>query len=198
MTEIPHDDTLEGLYKLRIRESAKLKTVLELCNVEIHQKKAGLDCLKTMLKRSIDQNLRVKNFEARNGNNERNALVKNQVTKKREQKTLGDCWQWKSQRPVFDRTPLQFPTRFQEACKKHSRILLQALLRGRMREMHREPRVLEARVPVEECFDCRARITSKELAQLHSMENGIHQNACSTSPNMDADLVKSALMRVAR
>ena len=30
---------LEGLYKLRIRESEKLKTVLELYNMEIHQKK---------------------------------------------------------------------------------------------------------------------------------------------------------------
>ena len=32
MTKIPpDDDILEGLYKLRIRESEKLKTVLELC-----------------------------------------------------------------------------------------------------------------------------------------------------------------------
>ena len=30
MTKIPHDDILEGLYKLRIRESERLKTVLEL------------------------------------------------------------------------------------------------------------------------------------------------------------------------
>ena len=30
MTKIPHDDILEGLYKLRIRESEKLKTVLDL------------------------------------------------------------------------------------------------------------------------------------------------------------------------
>ena len=30
MTKIPSDDILEGLYKLRIRESAKLKTLLEL------------------------------------------------------------------------------------------------------------------------------------------------------------------------
>ena len=29
---------LEGLYKLRIRESEKLKTVLELYDLEIHQK----------------------------------------------------------------------------------------------------------------------------------------------------------------
>ena len=63
MTKIPSDDILEGLYKLRIRESEKLKTVLELFNMEIHQKKAGP---KTMVKRSIEQNLRIKNFETRN------------------------------------------------------------------------------------------------------------------------------------
>ena len=51
MTKIPPDDILEGLYKLRIRESEKLKTVLELYDLEIHQKKAGPDChrLKTMV-----------------------------------------------------------------------------------------------------------------------------------------------------
>ena len=42
MTKIPSDDILEGLCKLRMRESEKLKTVLELYNLEIHQKKAGL------------------------------------------------------------------------------------------------------------------------------------------------------------
>ena len=30
--------------------------------------------------------------------------------------------------------------------------------------MHRDPEVLEAEAQVEECLDCRARITSKELA----------------------------------
>ena len=35
MTKIPHDDILEGLYKLRIRESEKLKSVLELYDLEI-------------------------------------------------------------------------------------------------------------------------------------------------------------------
>ena len=47
-----------------------------------------------MVKRSIEQDIRIKNFEARNGNNETNAV--NQVTKQREQRTLGDCWQWKA------------------------------------------------------------------------------------------------------
>ena len=73
MTQIPSDDILQGLYKLRIRESEKLKTVLELYNMEIDQKKAGPDHhrLKTTVKRSIEQ-------------------------KQREQRTLGDCWQWKA------------------------------------------------------------------------------------------------------
>ena len=36
--------------------------------------------------------------------------------------------------------------------------------------MHREPRVPEAEVRVGKWLDCRARITSKELAQLHSVK----------------------------
>ena len=98
MTKIPSDDILEGLYKQRIRKSHKLKTVLELHNMEIHQKKDGLDYhrLKTMVKRRIEQDLRNRNFGARNRNYEINAVVKNQGTKQRGQRTLGDCWQWKA------------------------------------------------------------------------------------------------------
>ena len=64
MTKIPPDDILEGLYKLRIRESEKPKTALELYDLEIHQKKLGPDYhrLKTMVKRSIEQDIRNKNF----------------------------------------------------------------------------------------------------------------------------------------
>ena len=69
MTKIPHDDILEGLYNLRIRESEKLKTVLELYDLETHQKKLGPDYhrLKSMVKRSIEQEIRNKNFGARSG-----------------------------------------------------------------------------------------------------------------------------------
>ena len=98
MTQIPSDDILENLYKLRIRESEKLKTVLELYNIEIHQKKIVLyhHRLKTMVKRSIEKEIRNKNFGARNGNYEKNAVVKNQGTKQRVQRFLGYCWQWKA------------------------------------------------------------------------------------------------------
>ena len=37
MTKSPSDDILESLYKLRIRESDQLKTLLELYDMEIHQ-----------------------------------------------------------------------------------------------------------------------------------------------------------------
>ena len=65
--------------------------------MEIHQKKPGSDNhrLKTMVKR-IEQNLRMKNFDARNGNIETSAVAKNQREKQLEQRSLGDCWQWKS------------------------------------------------------------------------------------------------------
>ena len=112
---------------------------------------------------------------------------------------LGDCWQLESQRAVFQRRQLQFSFTISiSAQKQHSRILLRALPRGRMSENHREPEVPEAGVPVEECFDCLARITSKELAPIHSVRSGILQSACSTRPRVVADLVKSALICIAR
>ena len=98
VTKIPPDDILDGLYKLRIRESGKLKTVLELYDLETHQKKLEPDHhrLETMVKRSIEQDIRHKNFGARSGNFEKNAVVKNQGTKQRVQRILGDCWQWET------------------------------------------------------------------------------------------------------
>ena len=38
----------------------------------------------------------MKNFEARKGNFETSAVVKNHSIKQREQRSLGDCWQWKA------------------------------------------------------------------------------------------------------
>ena len=70
--------------------------------------------------------------------------------------------------------------------KWHSRIRLRVLSCNRMREMRREPEVPEERVPVGESFDCHARITSKELAQIHSVKSGILQHACSVSRIRDS------------
>ena len=64
LSKIPHDEILEELYKLRIRESEKLKTVLELYDLETHQKKLRLDYhrLKAMVTKSIEQEIRNQNF----------------------------------------------------------------------------------------------------------------------------------------
>ena len=114
MTKIPPDDILEGLYKLRIRESEKLKTVLELYDMEIHQEKLGPDFhrVKTMVKRSIEQDIRNKNFgaemeirEERRGQESGN-------------KTMCTKNSWRllamgNQRAVCERRRLQFPPRYQ-------------------------------------------------------------------------------------
>ena len=70
MTKIPPDDFLEGLYKLRTPKSEKLSTVLKY-------------------------RARFTKWESwcQKRNYERNVVVKNQGTKQRGQRTLGDCWQ---------------------------------------------------------------------------------------------------------
>ena len=78
MSKIPSDDILESLYTLRIPESTQNKTVLELYDMEIHQKisMSNYQKLKTMVKRSKDQKLRLRNFDARHGNIETGAVFK--------------------------------------------------------------------------------------------------------------------------
>ena len=199
-TKIPHDDILEGLYKLRIRESEKLKTVLELYDLEIHQKKLGPDYhrLKTMVKRSIEQDTRNMNFEARNGNYERNAVVKNQGTKQRVQRILWDCWQWEFNGQCSRGDNCSFRHDIISVEKWHSRIRLRVLSCSRMKEMRREPEVPEETVTVVECLGGFARITSKELATTHFVKGGTLQNACSTRPRVVATLGKSARMHTVR
>ena len=78
-----------------------------------------------------------------------------QVTEQRRQRILGDCWQWKANGQCSKADNCSFRHDINKRAKKrHSRILLRVLLRGRMREMRRHLEVPEAKVPVEECFDC--------------------------------------------
>ena len=81
----------------------------------------------------------MKSFEAKNGNFETSAVVKNHRMKQREQRSLGDCWQWKGDNCSF----------------RHD-------------------------------MNKRAKSTQP------------NPSPSSTSPNRDADLVKSALMHIVR
>ena len=78
MSQTPSDDVSESLYKFKIRESDQLKTVLEMHDMENHQKMSMPSCqkLKTMVKRRKDQKLRVRNFDARHGRLESGAVIK--------------------------------------------------------------------------------------------------------------------------
>ena len=115
MTKIPPDDIKEGVYKLRIRESDKLKTVLELYDLEIHQKKLGPDYhrLKTMVKRSIEQDIRNKNFGIRNGNFEKKRRGQDSGNKTACTKNSWRLLAMGNQLAVCERRQLQFPPRYQ-------------------------------------------------------------------------------------
>ena len=95
--QLPPDDILERPYKLRIRESEKLTDRIGIVQLG-DQKKSKPDYhrLKTMVKRSIEQDLRTRNFEARNGRIESNMLVKNHREQRHVLEGQGDCWQWKA------------------------------------------------------------------------------------------------------
>ena len=200
MTKIPHDDILEGLYKLRIRESEKRKTVLELYDLETHQKKLEPDNhrLKTMVKRSIEQEIQNKNFGSRNGNFEKNAVVKNQGTKQRVQRILGDCWHWETNGQCVKGDNCSFRHDMRSVEKLHHQIRLRILSCSRVSENHREPEVPEAGVPAVERLDGLARITLEELAITHFVKNGTLQNACSTRPRVVVGLGKSAHSHIVR
>ena len=64
--------------------------------------------------------------------------------------------------------------------------------------MHREPEVLEAEAQVEEWLDCPARITSKELAPVHSVKSGPSRMLVLQVQEWLQIWRKSALMRIAR
>ena len=92
MSKSPSDDILESLYKLRIRESPQLKTVLELYDMEIHQK---ISMRKYEMLKTIDEKLRLRNFDARHGRIETGAVVENRKGMSGVEGGKGICYQWK-------------------------------------------------------------------------------------------------------
>ena len=97
MSKNPSDDILENLYKLRIRESDQFKTVLELFDMEIHQKISFPHCqkLKTMVKSRKDQKLRLRNFDAGHRKIESRAVIKSRKGIIGVEGGKGICYHWK-------------------------------------------------------------------------------------------------------
>ena len=126
-----------------------------------------------MVKRSIEQDIRNKNFGARNENYWRNAVVKNQRTKQCVQIIIGDCWQWESNGQCSRGDNCSFR---HDVNKRGKNDTVKSHLRirscSRMREKRRETEVPGEEVPVVKCLDGLARITSKELASTRSVKSG--------------------------
>ena len=110
MSKIPFDEILESLYKLRIRESDQLKTVWALYDMEIHQMISvpNYQKMKTMVKRNIDQKLRLRNCDARHGRIESGAVVKSRKGTVGVEGGKGICNQWKEKGQCSQRDRCSF------------------------------------------------------------------------------------------
>ena len=97
MTKMPWYDILESLHKLRHESLNNSKTVLELYDMEIHQKilMPNHQRLKTIVKRSLDQKLWLRNFDARHEKIETGAVVKGHREISGVERGQGTCYQWK-------------------------------------------------------------------------------------------------------
>ena len=185
--------------KLRIGESEKLKTVLELYDLEIHQKKIGPDyhSLKTMVKRSIEQEIRSKNFGNRIGNFEKNAVVKNQGTKQRGQRTLGDCWQWEANGQCSEGDNCSFRHDINKRAKMTSPNSSPSSFMQQNERNSSRTRSPRGKSPSGRMFRLPCKGYLKGTCT-NSVKSGILQNACFTRPRVVADLEKSALTCTAR
>ena len=152
-----------------------------------------------MVKRSIEQEIRNKNFGFRNGNFEKKRRGQESGNKtsctKNSRRLLANV---KPTGSVLEETIAISATISINVQKFHHQIRLRILSCSRMSENHRESEVPEEKVPVVECLGDLARITSKEFAITHFVKGGTLQNACSTRPRVLVGLVKSAHMRIVR
>ena len=96
--------------KLRRRESAQLKTALELYDMEIHQKISmpNFQKLKTMVKRTKDQKLWLRNCDAMHGRIETGAVIKNRKGLVVVEGGKATCCQWKEKGQCSKRDQCSF------------------------------------------------------------------------------------------
>ena len=96
------------------------KTVLELYDMEIHQKRSvpNYQKLKTMVKRRKDQKLRLRNFDARHGRIETGAMFKNHRGLSGVEGGKGTCYQWKGNCQCSQRDQCSFRHETQDRAQK--------------------------------------------------------------------------------
>ena len=97
-------------------------------------------------------------------------VVKNQETKQRGQRILGDCWQWETNGQCSKRDNCSFRHDINMRAKMTQPNPFPRSSTQQNVKNHREPAVPEEEVPVVECLDGLARITLEELAITHFCE----------------------------
>ena len=124
-------------------------------------------------------------------------MVKNQGTKQRVQRILGDCWQWETNGQCVKGDNCSFR---HDSNKRGKVAPSNPSPNSFMRQSERKPSRTRSpkRVPVVECHDGLARITLEELAITHSVKDGTLQNACTTRPRVVVGLGKSARSHIVR
>ena len=126
-------------------------------------------------------------------------MVKNQGTKQRVQRILGDCWQWETNGQCVKGDNCSFRHDMDKRGKSSpSNPSQNFFMRQSERKPYRGPEVPEVRVRVVECRDGLARITSEEVAITHPAKGGILLNACSTKTKVFVGLGKSGHTHIVR
>ena len=121
------------------------------------------------------------------------------VTKQRGQKNLGDRWQWKANGQCSRGDNCSFRHDIKKRAKTtQPNPSPSSSTRQNEKKCIENQKSQRQEVPVVECIDGPARITSEELAITHFVKNGTVQNACSTRPRVVVGLGRSAHSHIVR
>ena len=145
------------------------------------------------MKRSTDQKLRLRNFDARHGRIETGAVIKSWRRKRY-------LLPVERKRPVFARKPLQFPSRSPRSCAKtriHCRHTFWAN-RTTMSKCVEEEKYPRQKVTIGPFFDRRADIIWNVLAREHLVNIGIRPSANSIKMKRVVRLETSVCFRITR
>ena len=119
----------------------------------------------------------MKTFEARNGNNETSTVAKNQGTKQCEQRSLGDCWQWKANGQCSKGDICSFRHDMNKRAKStQPNPSLSSSTRQNEKNASRSRSSWRQKPKWKNVSTAVQGLPSKELAPLHSVKSGILQN----------------------
>ena len=97
-SEIPQENVLEGLYKMKLRGSVQVQTALAMHDQEIDGDRVmpSYQRLRTVIGQHVDQMIRTRNFKVQNERIETGVVVKSHKGRKGSVERKVGCYQWKA------------------------------------------------------------------------------------------------------